>query len=122
MDSQTTLGLTPVIIGLIVLFFLGVRIVRPTHRGLIERLGKYHHYADPGFHWILPFIDRMFQINTTEQMVNAEKQEIITYDNLNVSVDAHVYFRIRPDEESVNNSQYNVNIINSQIANLARTT
>ncbi len=122
MDASTTLGLTPIVIGVIVLFFLGVRIVRPTHRGMIERLGKYHHFAEPGFHWIIPFIDRMYQINTTEQMINAEKQEIITYDNLNASVDAQVYFKIKPMEDDVKNSQYNVNNINYQIVNLARTT
>jgi len=118
----TTLSLTPFIIGAIVIFFLGVRIIRPTHRGLIERLGKYHHFASPGFHWIIPFIDRMYQINTTEQMINAESQEIITFDNLNARVDAQVYFRIKPDEDSVKNSQYNVNNIAYQIVNLARTT
>lgn len=119
---STTLSLTPFIIGAIVLFFLGVRIVRPTHRGLIERLGKYNRFASPGFSWIIPFIDRMYQINTTEQMINAESQEIITFDNLNARVDAQVYFRIKPDEESVKNSQYNVNNITYQIVNLARTT
>jgi regulator of protease activity HflC (stomatin/prohibitin superfamily) len=118
----TTLSVTPFIIGAIVLFFLGVRIVRPTHRGLIERLGKFHNFAEPGFHWIIPFIDRMYQINTTEQMINAESQEIITFDNLNARVDAQVYFRIKPDELSVKNSQYNVNNIGYQIVNLARTT
>jgi regulator of protease activity HflC (stomatin/prohibitin superfamily) len=118
----TTLSVTPFIIAAIVLFFLGVRIVRPTHRGLIERLGKYNSFANPGFHWIIPFIDRMYQINTTEQMINAESQEIITFDNLNARVDAQVYFRIKPDEESVKNSQYNVNNIAYQIVNLARTT
>src|SRR6185436_6780271 len=117
-----TLSLTPIILGVIILFFLGVRIIRPTHRGLIERLGKYHNFANPGFHWIIPFIDRMYQINTTEQMINAESQEIITYDNLNARVDAQVYFRIKPDEGSVKNSQYNVNNITYQIVNLARTT
>ena len=111
-----------VIIALIVLFFLGVRIVRPTHRGLIERLGKYHHFANPGFNWMIPFIDKMYQVNVTEQMVNADKQEIITNDNLNASVDAQVYFKIKFDEESVKNSQYNVNNIQYQIVNLARTT
>ena len=118
----TTLSITPFVIGAIVLFFLGVRIIRPTHRGLIERLGKYHHFANPGFHWIIPFIDRLYQINTTEQMINAESQEIITFDNLNARVDAQVYFRIKPDEDSVKNSQYNVNNIAYQIVNLARTT
>ena len=120
--SLTTLSLTPFIIGAVILFFLGVRIIRPTHRGLIERLGKYHNFAEPGFHWIIPFIDRMYQINTTEQMINAESQEIITFDNLNARVDAQVYFRIKPDETSVKNSQYNVNNIAYQIVNLARTT
>ncbi len=113
----------PLIIGVVVLiFFSGIRIVRPTHRGLIERLGKYHHFAGPGFHWIIPFIDRMFQINITEQMVDAEPQEIITNDNLNARVDAQVYFKVKEEEESVKNSVYFVNNYKLQIVNLARTT
>jgi regulator of protease activity HflC (stomatin/prohibitin superfamily) len=118
---QTT---TLIIIGAIVvfLFLIGIRIVRPTHRGLIERLGKYRRFAMPGFNWIIPFIERMYRVNITEKMVNAEPQEIITNDNLNASVDAQVYFKIKPDEESVKNSQYNVASIQYQIVNLARTT
>jgi regulator of protease activity HflC (stomatin/prohibitin superfamily) len=113
----------PIIMLLLFLFFAGIRIVRPTHRGLIERLGKYHRFANPGFHWIIPLgIDKIYKVNITEQMVNAERQEIITYDNLNASVDAQVYFKIKDDEVSVKNSQYNVYNINYQIVNLARTT
>jgi regulator of protease activity HflC (stomatin/prohibitin superfamily) len=113
-----------VIIGAAVLFlfFLGIKIVRPTHRGLIERLGKYNKFANPGFHWIIPFIDRMYLVNITEQMVDAQPQEIITNDNLNASVDAQVYFRVIETEESVKSSQYNVNNYKLQIVNLARTT
>jgi Membrane protease subunits, stomatin/prohibitin homologs len=103
-------------------FFSGIRIIRPTHRGLVEVFGKYRHFAEPGFHWIFPVIMRMYQINTTEQMVNAEPQEIITNDNLNARVDAQVYFRVQPDEENVKASQYNVNNYQVQIVNLARTT
>jgi regulator of protease activity HflC (stomatin/prohibitin superfamily) len=106
----------------ILLLFAGIRIVRPTHRGLIERLGKYNRFANPGFHWIIPVIEKMYQVNTTEQMVDAEPQEIITNDNLNARVDAQVYFRVKMDEESVKNSQYNVNRYQWQIVNLARTT
>ena len=108
--------------GAVFLFFAGVRIVRPTHRGLIERLGKYSRFANPGFSWIIPMIETMYQINTTEQMVNAEPQEIITNDNLNARVDAQVYFKVKPDEESVKNCTYNVNNYQYQIVNLARTT
>lgn len=114
--------LTIIIVAVVLFFFAGIRIIRPTNRALVERLGKYHHFAPPGFNWIIPGIDKMYKINITEKMINAEPQEIITNDNLNARVDAQVYFKIKPDEESVKNSQYNVNSIEYQIVNLARTT
>jgi regulator of protease activity HflC (stomatin/prohibitin superfamily) len=123
MDHSGTPAFVVILIILVVfIFLLGIRIVRPTHRGIIERLGKYQKYAEPGFHWIIPVIDRLFQINTTELMIDAEPQEIITNDNLNAMVDAQIYYRVKPDEESVKNSQYHVNNVNYQIVNLARTT
>jgi regulator of protease activity HflC (stomatin/prohibitin superfamily) len=111
-----------VIIPAVLFFLTGIRIIRPTQRGLIERLGKYHNFANPGFHWIIPVIDKMYMVNVTEQMVDAEPQEIITNDNLNASVDAQVYFRVKADEESVKGSIYHVNNYKWQIVNLARTT
>jgi regulator of protease activity HflC (stomatin/prohibitin superfamily) len=111
-----------IIILVVVIFLAGIRIVRPTQRGLIERLGKYHRFANPGFHWIIPIIDRIFMVNVTEQMIDAEPQEIITNDNLNAKVDAQVYFKVKANEESVKGSIYNVNNYKWQIVNLARTT
>lgn len=107
---------------LVLLFFAGIRIIRPTHRGLVERFGKYHRFAEPGFNWVIPVIDHLLQIDITEQMVDAEPQEIITNDNLNARVDAQVYFKVKADEESVKASQYNVNNYYYQIVSLARTT
>ena len=104
------------------LFLAGIRIVRPTHRGLVERLGRYQRFANPGFHWIIPVIERMFQIDITEQMIDAEPQEIITNDNLNAKVDAQVYFKVNEDEASIKASQYKVFNYSWQIVNLARTT
>jgi regulator of protease activity HflC (stomatin/prohibitin superfamily) len=118
MNSTVTI----IILIAVFLFFTGIRIIRPTHRGLIERLGKYNRYANPGFHWIIPIIEKMYQVNTTEQMVDADPQEIITNDNLNARVDAQVYFKVKTDEESVKNSTYNVNNYKLQIVSLARTT
>jgi regulator of protease activity HflC (stomatin/prohibitin superfamily) len=107
---------------IVVIFLSGIRIVRPTHRGLIERLGRYNRFAHPGFSWVIPVIETMRQINITEMMVDAAPQEIITNDNLNARVDAQVYFRVKEDEPSVKASQYNVNNFQWQIVNLARTT
>ena len=106
----------------VILFFSGIRIVRPTHRGLVERLGKYRRFAKRGFNWVIPVIDRVYQVNITEIMVDAQPQEIITNDNLNARVDAQVYFKVNDDEVSVKSSQYNVNNYQWQIVNLARTT
>ncbi len=120
MDTQTILYAIGG--GILLLFFAGVNIVRPTHRGLIERLGKYKKFATPGFHWVIPFIDKMYIVNITEQMVDAQPQEIITNDNLNASVDAQIYFRVIEGEDNVKSSLYNVNDYKLQIVNLARTT
>ena len=112
-----------ILIAIFIIFSLnGIRIVRPTQRGLIERLGKYNRFAQPGFSWIIPIIDNMIKVNITERMINAEPQEIITKDKLNAKVDAQVYFKIRDNEDGVKDSQYNVYDYESQIVNLARTT
>ncbi len=113
---------TIIIAVVIFIFFSGIRIIRPTHRGLVERFGKYMRFGMPGFNWIIPVVENMYLVNITEQMVNAEPQEIITNDNLNAKVDAQVYFKVKADEESVKNCQYNVGNYQWQIVNLARTT
>jgi regulator of protease activity HflC (stomatin/prohibitin superfamily) len=111
-----------IILAVIFIFFSGIRIVRPMTRGLIERLGKYNRFASAGFNWIIPVIENIYFVNITEQMVDAEPQEIITNDNLNAKVDAQVYFKVKADETSVKNCQYNVGNYQWQIVNLARTT
>lgn len=100
----------------------GIRILRPTERGLVERFGKYYRFATPGFNWIIPIVDSMIRVNVTEMMVDAESQEIITKDRLNAEVDAQVYFRVRPTQEGVQGSQYQAFNYKYQIVNLAKTT
>jgi regulator of protease activity HflC (stomatin/prohibitin superfamily) len=121
-DPRSAFFAIMLILILLFIWARGVRIIRPTHRGLIERLGKYRKFAEPGFHWIIPGIEKIYRVNTTELMIDAEPQEIITNDNLNAIVDAQIYYRVKSDEESVKNSQYHVNNVNYQIVNLARTT
>jgi len=117
------MGWLYVLIPVLVLYFLmGIRLIRPTHRGLVETLGRYRRFAQPGFNWLIPFIQKLYRVNVTEVMVDAEPQEIITNDNLNARVDAQVYFKVKPDEESVKSSIYNVFDYRSQMVNLARTT
>ena len=97
---------------------MGIRIVRPRQKGLIERLGKYRKTADQGFHWIIPIIDRMIKVDITENMVDVEPQRIITKDDLNATVDAVVYFRVVDPMKAI----YKAQNYRAQITSLARTT
>jgi regulator of protease activity HflC (stomatin/prohibitin superfamily) len=117
---QTGSGGVGIIWGL--LSFFGFNIVRPTRRGLIERMGKFNRFAHAGFAFTVPFIERMIQVNVTEQMVSSGKREMITKDRLNALVDAQIYFKVKDDEQSVKASQYNVNNYVIQIVALAKTT
>ena len=81
-----------VFVLLIVYLALSVRIVRPYQRGVIERLGRFHTTAEPGLRLLVPFIDRMVLVDMREQVVDVPPQEVITSDNVVVSVDAVVYY------------------------------
>src|SRR3990167_9624907 len=109
-------------VGLGVLFFSGIRIIRPTERGLVETLGKYSKFIESGFNWIVPVIQRTIQVNITEKLAEVDPQVIITKDRLNAHIDAQIYYKIKSDEQSVKNSQYQVYSVNHQIVQLARTT
>lgn len=106
---------------LIVIFFTGIRIVRPTHRGLIVRPGKYVRFAQPGFHWIIPVIEKMYVVNVKEQMVDAEPQAIKP-----VNEAANQYFvgiaqllkRIQMVEESLKNNSKIVVPAGSDLVNV----
>lgn len=111
-------GIFVLILFAIFIFAIGIRIVRPRQKGLIERLGKYRKTAEQGFHWIIPVIDRMIKVDITENMVDVEPQKIITKDDLNATVDAVVYFRVVDPMKSI----YKAQNYRAQITSLARTT
>ena len=122
MSTGAIVGIVVAIVVVLILLGSVVRVVRPTHRGLVERLGKYNRYAGPGFHLIIPIVERMFRVDIREMLVEAQPQMIITNDNLNARVYAQVYLKVKADEENVKASQYNVTNYENQIVNLASTT
>ncbi len=107
---------------MVIVFLAGIRIVKPTYRGVIERLGKYNRFLKVGFNWVIPIIERSRYRNITERMTNIASQEIITKDNLNAKVELVVYHKVKNDEDSVKKSYYEVEDYKTQIIMLAQTT
>src|SRR6056297_2049387 len=106
--------LAVVIIGALV---ASVKIVRPYQRGLVERLGRYRDTRDPGLSLIIPFIESIQLIDMREQVVDVPPQEVITEDNVVVSVDAVVYHEATDPKRLV----YNVADFLAAITKLAQT-
>ena len=99
-------------------FLIGaVKIVRPYQRGLVERLGRYRATRDPGFNLIMPFVERMQLVDMREQVVDVPPQEVITEDNVVVSVDAVVYYEATDPQRLI----YNVADFFTAITKLAQT-
>jgi regulator of protease activity HflC (stomatin/prohibitin superfamily) len=111
-----------IVLGILALFLLvyvatGVRIVRPYQRGVIEQLGRYKETADPGLKIIIPFVQTVRLVDMREQVIDVPPQEVITKDNVVVSVDAVVYYEPTDPQRLI----YNVGNFILAITKLAQT-
>src|SRR5262249_22594531 len=62
--------------------------------GLVMRLGRYRATADSGLTFLMPVIEDMIKVDMRERVINVEPQKVITKDNVSVTVDAVIYYRI----------------------------
>lgn len=70
----------------------GLRIVRPYEQGLVEFLGKYQKTVTSGLRFIMPFVAKLLKVDMREQVIDVPPQEVITKDNVVVTVDAVIYY------------------------------
>jgi regulator of protease activity HflC (stomatin/prohibitin superfamily) len=77
---------------LIIIAAAGFKVVRPYQKGLIEFLGRYEKTVESGLRWVMPFIKRIIKVDMREQVVDVPPQDVITKDNVVVTVDAVIYF------------------------------
>ncbi len=70
------------------------RTVAQYERGLIIRLGKYNSMVGAGLHFLMPFVDEMIKVDMRERLINVDPQKVITKDNVTVTVDAVVYYKV----------------------------
>ena len=109
--------LVVIAVAVIVVAFATIRIVQPYQKGVVERLGRYQRTVQPGLTLIIPFVDAIQKVDMREQVVDVPPQEVITKDNVVVTVDAIVYFEATDPVKLV----YNVADFYNAATKLAQT-
>ena len=104
--------------GLIVFVAFRIfRILRPFEKGLIERFGKYNREATSGLNIVIPGIERLIVVDMREQVIDVPPQEVITKDNVTITVDAVIYYEPTDPKKLV----YNVGDFITAATKLAQT-
>ena len=91
----------PIIILVIIIFPQAIRVLREYERGVIFRLGKLIGAKGPGVIFLIPIVDRMVRMDLRVVTIDVPRQEVMTRDNVPVSVDAVLYFRVIDPQSAV---------------------
>ncbi len=91
----------PIIILVIIILPQAIRILREYERGVIFRLGKLLGAKGPGLIFLIPIVDKMVRMDLRVVTIDVPRQEVMTRDNVPVSVDAVLYFRVIDPQAAV---------------------
>jgi len=87
--------LVVIVVFILVTLAKTIRVIPQARAGVVERLGRYSRTLTPGLAIVIPFVDRVRQLqDMREQVVSFEPQPVITQDNLVVNIDSVIYFQI----------------------------
>lgn len=116
--------ISQVLVGLFTLFIIfkvikSLRLVPNQYSFIVERLGNYHKTLGPGFHALIPFVDKVvYKQDLREETIEVEPQECFTKDNVKVEVDGVIYISVTDPV----NASYGVTNYRYAAIQLAQTT
>ena len=106
-------------IYLVFKFLQAIRLVPNQYAHIVERLGNYHKTLGPGFHALIPFVDKVvYKQDLREETIEVEPQECFTKDNVKVEVDGVLYLSVMDPV----NASYGVTDYRYASVQLAQTT
>ena len=118
MEAMSVISLA-IIVAVAIIIIKGIVIVPQSYAYVVERLGKFNRTLEGGFHIIIPILDSVrSQFTKQEQIINIPQQNVITRDNVNISVDGIVFVQV----EDAKRATYGVVDFKNALANLATTT
>ncbi len=108
---------------LVILFIAivsSIKIVNTGYVYILERLGQFYKVLEPGWHFTIPFIDFVKRkISTKQQILDIEPQSVITKDNVKISIDNVIFYKVMNPKDAVYNIEnYTHGIVYSTITNM----
>ncbi|MEO7040368.1 MAG: SPFH domain-containing protein [Candidatus Elarobacter sp.] len=101
MITMVGVPIVAVLVIALALFSAAVKITREYERGIVFRLGRLLRAKGPGMIFLIPIVDRMVRIDLRVVTLDIPRQEMMTRDNVPVSVDAVIYFRVVNPEDAI---------------------
>jgi regulator of protease activity HflC (stomatin/prohibitin superfamily) len=100
--TNNTMGyMTTLFIFLIVVLLISIKQINQYQRGVKFTLGKYTGIMEPGWRLVIPVFQSYQKIDMRVKAVNVPDQEAITKDNISVTVNAVIYYKIQSAEKAV---------------------
>lgn len=112
-------GLIILVIALIAIIS-SIKIVNTGYVSIVERFGQFQKVLEPGWHFIIPFVDFIRRrVSTKQQILDIEPQSVITQDNVKISIDNVIFYKvINPKDAIYNIEDYKSGIVYSTITNM----
>lgn len=104
----------------LIIILLSVKIVNTGQVYVVERLGQFHRILEPGWHFLIPFVDFVRKrVSTKQQIIDIVPQSVITKDNVKISIDNVIFYKVVDSKEAVYNIEnYIAGIQYSTITNV----
>lgn len=106
-------------VAVVIVILKSARIVPQRSNYVIERLGKYNRTLDSGFHFLIPFVDKVAYLHTLkEEVIDVERQACVTRDNIQVGINGVLYIQVVDAQKA----SYGINDYRYAASQLAQTT
>jgi regulator of protease activity HflC (stomatin/prohibitin superfamily) len=118
-ELEIALIILAVVVAIVIFIFtMSLKQVNQYEKGLVERFNAYEKTVEPGLRVIVPFVEKLYRVNMREQVIDVPPQEIITEDNVVVTIDAIIYYQVIDAKRAL----YEIEDFELAIVKLAQTT
>ncbi len=109
-----------VLLLILIAVLASIKVVQTGYVYVIERLGQFYKVLEPGWHFVIPFVDYVrAKVSTKQQILDIEPQNVITKDNVKISVDNVIFYKVMSAKDAIYNIEnYRSGIIYSTITNM----